>query len=194
MDAGVLAAMARWPDVPHVYGWLRLTARGQWRLRGEPIANAAIRDFIGRNYAGDERGCWFFQNGPQRVYVELELAPWVYRLRGDGVPVTHTGARPRELLEAALLGDGRLLLQTDLGPGGVDDRDAARLLPALVDSRDRPLEAEAVERWLDGDGAAWLAAGRLGLRGGRVPLRRMNADDLGARYGYERQPAAGGSG
>lgn len=194
MDDSVLAAIAKWPDVPHVYGWLRLTARGQWQLRGEPIANAAIRDFIGRNYASDERGRWFFQNGPQRVYVELELAPWVYRLHSDGVPVAQTGARPRELREAALLGDGRLVLQTDLGPGGVDDRDAPRLLPALVDADGRPLAEEVVERWLDGDGAAWLAAGRLGLRGGIVPLRRMNADDLGARYGFERQPAAGGSG
>lgn len=80
MDETVLAAMARWPDVPHVYGWLSLTARGQWRMRGEPIANAAIRDFIGRNYGCDEDGRWFFQNGPQRVYVTLELTPWVYRV------------------------------------------------------------------------------------------------------------------
>ena len=39
-------------------------------------------------------GAWFFQNGPQRVYVELEAAPWVWRVRrrADGRPVTaHTG-------------------------------------------------------------------------------------------------------
>ena len=28
----------------------------------------------------DARGCWFFQNGPQRVYVELETSPVVWRL------------------------------------------------------------------------------------------------------------------
>ncbi|MGB3277244.1 MAG: DUF2946 family protein, partial [Castellaniella sp.] len=30
MDDQVLAAMARWPNVPAVHGWLSLTARGQW--------------------------------------------------------------------------------------------------------------------------------------------------------------------
>jgi hypothetical protein len=27
----------------------------------------------------DERGCWFFQNGPQRVYVKLEATPYIAR-------------------------------------------------------------------------------------------------------------------
>src|SRR5690606_15898587 len=35
MDPEVLAAIAKWPNVPAVYGWLGLTARGEWRLRGE---------------------------------------------------------------------------------------------------------------------------------------------------------------
>lgn len=190
MDASVLAAIARWPDVPHVYGWLSLTARGAWRLRGEPIGNAAIRDFIGRNYAGDERGRWYFQNGPQRVYVELELAPWVYCLPAEGTLVSHTGARPRGLCAAALLDDGGLVLQTDLGPGGVDDRDLSRLLPALVGPGGRLLAAQAVERWLAGGGRAWLAAGRLGLKGGAVAVTRMNRAALGAAFGFEPQPAA----
>ena len=77
MDETVLAAMAKWPGVPHVHGWLALTARGQWRLGGEPIAHAALRGFIDRIYACDRRGRWFFQNGPQRVYVTLELAPFL---------------------------------------------------------------------------------------------------------------------
>src|SRR3546814_7173665 len=29
MDENVIAAMARWPDVPDVFGWLSLTERGQ---------------------------------------------------------------------------------------------------------------------------------------------------------------------
>src|SRR3546814_10640581 len=32
MDEQVIAAMARWPDVPDVYGWLSLSERGEWRL------------------------------------------------------------------------------------------------------------------------------------------------------------------
>lgn len=77
MDQVVLRSMAQWPQLPAVYGWLALDRRGNWLLK-EPgserfgrIGNAAMRDFISRNYAADERGRWFFQNGPQRVYVQL---------------------------------------------------------------------------------------------------------------------------
>jgi hypothetical protein len=64
--------MLKWPKVPAVYGWLSLTARGEWKVKGEPIDNESICDFIGRNYTNDGSGNWFFQNGPQRVYVSLE--------------------------------------------------------------------------------------------------------------------------
>ncbi len=94
MDDTVLAAIAKWPNVPAVYGWLGLSARGEWRLKGQPIGNAALREFIGRNYAADERGRWYFQNGPQRVFVELEAAPWIWRISSDGLQrqvLAHTG-------------------------------------------------------------------------------------------------------
>ena len=42
MDADVLAAIAKWPNVPAVFGWLGLTARGEWRLKGQSIENAAM--------------------------------------------------------------------------------------------------------------------------------------------------------
>src|SRR3546814_12269321 len=38
MDENVIAAMARWPDVPDVFGWLSLTERGQWRLHPQGAA------------------------------------------------------------------------------------------------------------------------------------------------------------
>ena len=93
MDEIVKAAMARWPNVPAVYGWLELTARGEWRIKGEPIDNAAIRDFIARNYAHDGRGNWFFQNGPQRVFVSLEATPLDLSARRIRAPAgAHRGA------------------------------------------------------------------------------------------------------
>jgi hypothetical protein len=189
MDASVLAAIARWPDVPDVYGWLSLTARGQWRLRGEPIGNAAIRDFIGRNYAHDERGCWYFQNGPQRVYAALELTPWVYRLQEGGSPLTHTGAPTRELRAAALLGDGRLVLATELGAGVIDDRDAPAVLQALTADGEAPLDDALLERWLAGAVGARLSAGALGLAGAAVPVERIDAGRLGPRFGFVRDPS-----
>ncbi len=90
MDDIVKQAMARWPNVPYCYGWLALDRRGQWRIRneyaqqhglsGDPLRHPALVGFIERNYLRDEHGAWFFQNGPQRVFVDLAYAPWVVRL------------------------------------------------------------------------------------------------------------------
>ena len=79
MDEIVLRALAKWPDVPDIYGWLALDRRGNWLLKGERIGNRALRDFIARNYAPDSRRCWYFQNGPQRVFVALAYTPLVVR-------------------------------------------------------------------------------------------------------------------
>jgi len=91
MDERVKQAMAKWPNVPACTGWLALDRRGVWRMRdeaaqqtgaaGTPIRHDALNGFINRNYAADEAGCWFFQNGPQRVYIELAYTPWVVRLQ-----------------------------------------------------------------------------------------------------------------
>ena len=94
MDDIVKAALKKWPNVPHCHDWLALDARGDWYLRDEPTQAAGpfpavkgsrvlhdkLKEFIGRNYEHDEAGQWFFQNGPQRVYVWLEAAPWVLSL------------------------------------------------------------------------------------------------------------------
>ena len=71
--------MAKWPNVPAVYGWLTLDRRGQWLIRGERVTSPVIAEYIGRNYARDSDGNWFFQNGPQRVFVDLEYTPYVFR-------------------------------------------------------------------------------------------------------------------
>lgn len=136
MDEIVKAALAKWPNVPHCFGWLALDARGDLYMRderiqaagdfphpkGSRIAHDKLLAFIHRNYERDARGAWFFQNGPQRVYVELEAAPWVWRLQPDGALRSHTGrpATPR----AALVDEhGRLFLDTDAGFGLVHSQD-----------------------------------------------------------------------
>jgi Protein of unknown function (DUF2946) len=158
MDQIVKAAMRKWPTVPHCYGWLALDARGDWYLRDEPtqaagafpqpkgsrIEHDGLREFIQRNYEPDARGCWYFQNGPQRVYVELEAAPWVFRLdvgTADGADAADTAGGwnirlPGERLaryRAAWLDErGRLFLDCDLGFG-------------LVHSLDTDVAARAIE-------------------------------------------------
>jgi len=142
MDDIVKAALAKWPNVPHCYNWLALDARGDWYMRddriqaagpfptpkGSRILHDKLQEFIGRNYEADEAGCWFFQNGPQRVYVELEAAPWVWRLTAvtGSAPAlaTHTG-RAATYRSAWLDDGGRLFIDSDIGFGLVHTLDAA---------------------------------------------------------------------
>jgi hypothetical protein len=141
MDEIVLAALKKWPQVPHCFDWLALDARGDWYMRdeatqahgpfptskGSKIDHPALKAFIERNYQSDERGAWYFQNGPQRVYVTLEVAPWIWRLesisdKSDRRVMSHTG-RLAHLQTAWQDADGRLFFQSDIGLGLVHTQD-----------------------------------------------------------------------
>ena len=130
MDDIVMRSMAKWPDVPDVYGWLSLDRRGNWLIRStsatpsfERIGNTALREFIARNYTSDPRGCWYFQNGPQRVFVSLAYTPLVIRFEG-AMLVDHCG-RPFQPEQAYLDDEGSVLMLGPAGAGLLDDRDLA---------------------------------------------------------------------
>lgn len=129
MDEVVRAAMQKWPNVPDVYGWLSLTARGDWRLRGAPIGHTTLRDFLQRNYQADEYGRWYFQNGPQRVFVRCQAAPLVARLI-DGGLLLHTGEATTP--SAVYLDQhGSVWFATPRGAASLDDRELACWLESL---------------------------------------------------------------
>ena len=170
MDDIVRQAMAKWPNVPHCYGWLGLDDRGNWYMRDDRVQAAGpfpqsrgsllrhekLIDFIHRNYDRDEAGRWFFQNGPQRVYVELQSTPWIWRVGADGTVASHTGARAS--MRSCLVDEaGRLYLETDTGFG-------------LVHTQDVMHASELVER-------------------GEWQPQQASAADLPARYGYVMSPA-----
>lgn len=172
MDDIVKQALAKWPHVPHCYGWLGLDARGQWYLRdnatqaaggfqaarGNRLEHAKLIEFIHRNYEADARGCWFFQNGPQRVYVELEAAPLVWRVGPDGDVVAHTGVPAGAVRECLVDEEGRVYLSCAMGLG-------------LVHSLDMVCVAQQVEQ------GHWLP-------------REVRAAELPAAYGFVLSPAA----
>lgn len=140
MDEIVRAAMAKWPKVPHCFGWLALDARGQWRMRdercqalglaGDTIRHASLISFINRNYLSDEQGCWYFQNGPQRVYVELESTPYILQMTASGWQ-THTGMDFSAADGCYIDQEGQLYFSANAHIARLDDRDlntaAARL-------------------------------------------------------------------
>jgi len=150
MDDIVRQAMAKWPNVPDCYGWLGLDSRGQWYMRddrvqalgtfqsgvagakGSVLRHDKLIDFIARNYEADARGCWYFQNGPQRVFVELESTPQVWRLVADGTVSGQT--RQSGVVQQCLMDEeGHLYLHTSAGFG-------------LVHSLDVPQAAEWIEQ------------------------------------------------
>ena len=161
MDDIVRQALAKWPNVPDCYGWLGLDARGNWYMRddaaqaagpfggvvgADPARNLAAKgsmlrhdkliDFIQRNYEGNPQGEWFFQNGPQRVYVELEATPFVWRIGGapDFDVAAHTGQVA--ITQRCIIDEhGRVYLETALGFG-------------LVHTQDMLQAADAIERGL----------------------------------------------
>ena len=153
MDDIVKQALAKWPNVPDCYGWLGLDARGRWFMRddaaqaagdfpqsrGSWLRHEKLIDFIGRNYESDDGGRWFFQNGPQRVYVELECTPWVWQVLPDYRLQSHTGLQT-SAGECLLDEEGRLYIASPQGLG-------------LVHSQDMVLAAEAVEQgvWVPRD-------------------------------------------
>ena len=181
--------MAKWPKVPSVYGWLSLDRRGRWRLRGETLAHAATRRFINRNYARDERGRWFFQNGPQRVFVALEYTPLVLALDGDSRLHTHTGAQVQSLSAAALDEEGNLLLLCEHGPGVLDDRDLLAASEGFVDAQGRRCPDDLLEDVLN-DPAA-LEPGRLFFRWRDLcaPLEAVTRREAPRRFAFIAAPA-----
>ncbi len=156
MDDDVISAMKKWPNVPAAYGWLRLDRRGQWFLvkrdapdfneslnadgAGSIVRNERMLEYIARNYASDEMGRWFFQNGPQRCYADLDLAPWILRIELQNEHLhwlTHTGAWATQTLSVASDESGHVYIETELGLGVIDDRQLARLSSLLVQTSDQ---------------------------------------------------------
>jgi len=148
MDDIVKQAMAKWPNVPDCFGWLGLDARGNWYMRddrsqalgpfaggppgakGSMLLHDKLIAFIQRNYLADDLGRWFFQNGPQRVYVELEVTPWVWRIQADFSVQAHTG-QPTHYVACLMDEHGWLYLETALGFGLVHTQDVALAAQAL---------------------------------------------------------------
>jgi hypothetical protein len=186
MDEIVKQALAKWPNVPHCTGWLLLDRRGQWRMRdeaaqaagalGDAIRHEALIGFINRNYEHDADGQWFFQNGPQRVYVELAYTPWIVRLAmSDGALrlTDQTGAR-FEPAHAWLDNEGGLLFSDDASP------------PRVAALHDHDLD-------LFSSHASFDDAARGGVFHWRddvdMPLQAIERAEVETRFGFVASPA-----
>ncbi|GAA5183758.1 DUF2946 family protein [Niveibacterium umoris] len=170
MDDAVLRSLARWPNVPACFGWLSLDRQGRWRLQDTVVTHRGFAEFIGRNYQCDEAGRWFFQNGPQRVFVRLDYTPWVFGrdLSDASRLLTHTG-RPVTPQTGWVDESGAVLIESDAGIG-------------LLASQDLVALSDALE--LDDD----LRHGWLTLGVHRLKLAPIESGDVPKRFGFDPSP------
>lgn len=194
MDEIVRQAMAKWPNVPHCRGWLALDARGAFRMRdeaaqatdaaGDVIRHPALLSFIYRNYGPDEHGAWYFQNGPQRVYVELAATPYIARTAPTGGFVTHDGEPLPPVSAAWITEEGRLVLEAGGKIAMVDDRDLAECV-AMLRMDGTPVDDEVLMAWLQRmQGELQLVTGTQA-----VPVRPLRSGELAERLGFEPRPS-----
>lgn len=193
MDDIVRQAMAKWPNVPNCFGWLALDRRGQWRLRnefaqanklsGDPIRHAPLVDFIVRNYTHDDAGRWFFQNGPQRVFVELDYTPWIVRLAADTTSPAFTTTTGAAFTPTGCFADerGNVLLS-----GHVAGADAQETIAVLHDHDLEPLSSLA--QW-HGE-ACGATLGTLAVAGRTLDIEPIVSAEVPRRYGFVQHPAA----
>jgi hypothetical protein len=199
MDEIVKQALAKWPNVPHCTGWLLLDRRGQWRMRddatqaaglpGDIIRHEALLGFINRNYAADAEGQWFFQNGPQRVYVELGYTPWIVRLaETDGALVLtdHAGG-VFDPSEAWLDDEGGVLFSA---ASGADSPNSSHLhhsqhSPRIAALHDHDLDLFSSHTDFDETTGVFHFAPGIDLK-----LQAIARSDVAGQFGFIASPAA----
>ena len=193
MDDIVRQAMAKWPDVPHCHGWLALDARGVFRMRdevaqtnnlpGDPIRHAALLAFIHRNYACDAESAWYFQNGPQRVYVDLQATPFIAHTDPAAGLLLHDGQPLKNISAAYLTEEGQLILHSATHSAMLDDRDMAQYLPQFrIDGK--PIEDAQLMRWLQAPDAQLS----LLIDDTPIPVALILRNELGLRLGFVARP------
>ena len=190
MDDSVVRAMAKWPSVPNVFGWLSLDRRGTWLIKGDRIANAGVTDFIARNYAEDEQGRWFFQNGPQRVFVALEYTPFVVHTARDASTAleTHIGQSIAKVSGAWVDETGSLLLRWGSGMGVLNDRDLARVPGLFTDLHGKQISDALLARAFDADARRHATGVYVDYAGSRVPIGRIQTGEVAQKFGFDPDP------
>lgn len=189
MEDWVNRALARWPNVPALFGWLGLDRRGRWLIRGEVITRPQIIETINRNYAADAEGRWFFQNGPQRGYVALGYAPFVLAASADFEQLhTHTGEVIAEIAQAIIDEEGSIVLMTTLGAGLLRDADLDWALSRLRHNGHAIDETVLDEALAQSSGTVTNFSLQVGNHA--LPLLRLDYADIPAKLGFMREPSS----
>jgi hypothetical protein len=203
MDEQVLRSLIKWPNVPHCFGWLALDRRGQWRMRdefaqanqlpGSVIRHEALNEFISRNYACDSLGRYFFQNGPQRVFITLDTTPFITRITPSesgqqlltqcGTKITPQGALSDEKGNIYITG---LILQSvpDQTDGAVFTKTES-VSVALLHDHDLGLFSEQSQ--VQEDACSFRGSWQWGQK--NLPIEPIHSNELSARFHFIKVPS-----
>ena len=206
MDEQVLRSLIKWPNVPHCFGWLALDRRGQWRMRdefiqanglpGNVIQHKALNEFIARNYACDTKGRYFFQNGPQRVFITLDATPWIVRIiPTDAEPNLLTQCQSSFKPQGALSDESGNIYITGLVKNTVDESANAENTsndfiqiecPSIALLHDHDLDFFADLAKLREEACSF--GGSWSWHGETLPLDPIHSDELSERFGFVKKP------
>ena len=193
----------KWPNVPDCFGWLALDRRGQWRMRneftqqnklpGQVIKHAPLNEFIARNYACDESGRYFFQNGPQRVFITLDATPWIVRIIPADTGPQLINQCHQAMDPTAALSDenGNIYIVGNIAQTIYEDSDRGKFSIqenesiALLHDHDLDLFSElaALREEACSFGGSWNWHGK------QLPLDPIHSSELAERFGYIAKPA-----
>lgn len=204
MDDQVLRSLMKWPNVPDCFGWLALDRRGQWRMRdefaqqnklpGQVIQHIALNEFIARNYASDELGRYFFQNGPQRVFISLDATPWIARIIPSEVGLKLTNQCSQIIKPTAALSDEKgniyivgsidqtIYSSNESGQFIKSDRQAIALLHDH--DLDHFSELAKLREEACSFGGSWVWQGQ------QLPLDPIHSEELESRFHFITNPAS----
>ena len=182
----------KWPNVPNVYRWLSLDQRGNWLVKGQKITHDGLNRFISANYRSDERQRWYFQNGPQKVFVTLEYTPFVIFCHSENKILslkTHTGKPIHDIETVYLDRGGRVLVHWGQHIGVICDRDLTLLDEHIeVDhASDNVRPFEALEKAICGDiiGETDLM---LSVEGKKISIQTIDEPTFRNRFPFNATP------
>jgi hypothetical protein len=151
---------------------------------GDIIRHESLLAFIYRNYDCDTRGAWYFQNGPQRVYVELEATPFIARTDPELGFVLHDRTPVREIDQIYMTDAGQLIIQSRQKIAMLDPSDLAHCLAMLY------VEDHAIA---DDDLLTWLSAPNqpLQIKLGQLlkSVEWIDSNQLQKRFGFITHPS-----
>jgi hypothetical protein len=204
MDEQVIRSLIKWPNVPDCYGWLALDRRGQWRMRdeftqqnslpGQVIQHQTLNEFISRNYARDTQGKYFFQNGPQRVFITLDATPWIVRMIPSDQGVKLLTQCQNQIEPTSALSDekGNIYIVGNITQAVYEDSDRAQFnlqtteSIALLHDHDLDLFSElaTLQEEACSFGGSWRWQGK------QLALDPIHSSELANRFDYTAKPGA----